>query len=80
MKIKTINTEYLGKADETLDTIIIDGCYVAFIHTDKNGYYSVIEGANNLYEYLSGKTDVRSFCSDDWADIENYLETCSAGN
>ena len=57
-----LETEYLGKADETIQTVIV-GEDVVYVHF-YNGYYSLIAGVNNLVAYLSGENYTRFFCTD----------------
>lgn len=57
-----LETEYLGKADETIETVIV-GERVIYVHF-YNGYYSLIEGVNNLISFLSGEYYERFACTD----------------
>ena len=58
-------------AGETVQTIIINGCKVVYLHY-KNGYYSYFLCLENLYNFLSkGDVTARFFCSDNTEDFEN---------
>jgi hypothetical protein len=57
-------------AGETVQTIIVNGCNVVYLHY-KNGYYSYIVGLENLKKFLDGDTNARLFCSDNTEDFEN---------
>lgn len=69
-----LDTEYLwGRADETIQTIIVNHDKVVYCHY-KNGYYSYIIGVQNLYNFLAGDTDARFFCSEDEEAFEKISE------
>ena len=49
---------------ETVQTIIVNGSKVVFMHY-KNGYYSYFLSLENLMKFLNeGDTSVRFFCAD----------------
>ena len=60
---------YYVKADETVETLIVNDCQVVYLHY-KNGYYSYIIGLDNLSKFLHGDTSVRFFCADNTVDFE----------
>lgn len=66
-----LDTEYI-RADETLQLAIVGGKRQIYIHS-KNGYHSLVEGAYNLYLFLSGDIDARFECTDNEDDIESIL-------
>lgn len=56
-------------AGETVQTVIINGCNVVYLHY-KNGYYSYIVGLENLKKFLDGDTNARLFCAEDTTTFE----------
>lgn len=64
---------YYIKADETVQTVIVNGRQVVYLHY-KNGYYSYILGLDNLSKFLHGDTNARFFCSDNTEDFEKIGE------
>lgn len=68
--MRYVSTWYI-KPDETVNTIIINGTSVVYEHC-KNGYYSYINGLENLKKFLDGDTSARFFCADNPHDFEFY--------
>lgn len=64
---------YYIKMDETVQTVIVNGRQVVYLHY-KNGYYSYILGLDNLSKFLHGDTNARFFCSDNTEDFEKIGE------
>ena len=61
---------YYRRSDETVQTVIVNGRQVVYLHY-KNGYYSYIFGLENLIDFLNGCVNARFFCSDNTEDFEN---------
>lgn len=72
-KFRYLENEYLAKADETVQTIIVNDSAVVYLHY-KNGYYSYIQGVGNLLAFLNGDVNARFFCSDNTEDFEKIGE------
>ena len=64
---------YYRRSDETVQTIIVNGAQVVYLHY-KNGYYSYILGLENLIDFLNGNINARFFCSDNTEDFEKIGE------
>lgn len=56
-----LDTEYLDQADESIQTVIVGDERVIYVHF-YNGYYSLIEGVNNLISFWQGDPSVRFAC------------------
>lgn len=69
-KFVYLDSIYYKKADESVQTVIINDSQVVYIHY-KNGYYSYIVGLDNLLGFLNGNVNARFFCSDNTEDFEN---------
>lgn len=63
---------YYRRSDETVQTIIVNGCQVVYLYY-KDGYYSYIIGLENLIDFLNGNVNVRFYCSDNTTDFENMV-------
>ena len=66
-------SEYLGGADETIQTVIVGDDRVFYVHYC-NGYHSVIEGVNNLMHFLNGDVSRRMACFDTEDETIDFLE------
>ena len=53
---------------ETIDTCVINKNRVVYVHY-KNGYYSLIEGLQNLLDFLNGDTTQRFACVESSNDV-----------
>lgn len=79
MKMKTKNnailsrTDYIRNAGETVETVILNGTRVIYIHFE-NGYYSLLEGVDNLHTFLCGDTSVRFACTESMEEAEKILQ------
>lgn len=69
-KFVYVEPQWYITAGETVQTIIVNGFSVVYMHY-KNGYYSYILGLENLKKFLDGDTNARFFCSDNTEDFEN---------
>lgn len=69
--IKWIATDYV-RADETIETAIVNGERVIYMHF-KNGYYSLIEGLGNLMSFLNGEVSERFACVDSYSEVDRIL-------
>lgn len=68
-----LDTEYLGMADETIQTVIVGGNRVIYVHY-YNGYYSLIEGVNCLDGFLRGDVSERFACAGSEDGMINILK------
>ena len=64
---------YYRRSDETVQTVIVNGTQVVYLHY-KDGYYSYILGLENLLDFLNGNVNARFFCSDNTVDFERIGE------
>ena len=67
-----LNTEYINHAGETIETCIINGKRVIYVHYE-NGYYSLIEGVKNLLNFLHGDTTERFACCETMDEVYDEL-------
>ena len=70
--IKWLNETHYFRADETIETAIVDGERVIYMHY-KNGYYSLIEGLDNLLAFIGGDVSERFACVDSFAEVNKVL-------
>ena len=73
--MKTIRTEYVNKADETIETIQLENGNIIYAHT-KNGYVSIIDGVMNLIRFMDGDVNARFTCLPMDIDLEKFLDGC----
>ena len=66
-KVWVGETTYIT-AGETIATCVINKSRVVYIHY-KNGYYSLIEGLQNLLNFLNGDTSERFACVENYNDV-----------
>ena len=72
-KFVYVEPQWYITAGETVQTVIINGCKVVFLHY-KNGYYSYIVGLENLKRFLDGDVNARFFCSDNTEEFEKIAK------
>lgn len=73
-----ITTEYLGKADTSVEVYLVNNSLV-FVY-NKDGYTSFIVGIEKLHTFLKGDTSARYDCcdmdnGDDFSEIMGNLES-----
>lgn len=68
-----LDTEYIF-GDETIQTVIVGDDRVMYVYYH-DGYYSIIEGAYKLYEFLNGDLSCRKECFETEEDVELYLKS-----
>lgn len=66
-------TEYLGRPDETVQPVVA-GNHVLFVHFF-NGYHSLIDGVNNLIDFLDGEYYKRVACTDSEEELIRIIRT-----
>ena len=72
-KIVYLEEQYYITAGESVETCIIEGRHVVYIHY-KNGYYSYFVGLENLLKYLNeGDPSGRLLCVENTEVFENLL-------
>ena len=71
--IMWLDTEYCGRADETIQLVLVDGVlfYTLF---DRHGYQKVFKSFYSLYKHLNGEASTPDFESEDEVEMINYLE------
>lgn len=73
-KIHYTSSQWYIRPDESVETIIVNGTNVVFIHY-WNGYYSYFLGLEDLMKYVNdGDTSGRFFCSDNTEEFEKIGE------
>jgi hypothetical protein len=74
-KNKTLiaRTDYIRNAGETVETVILNGKRVIYIHFE-NGYYSLLEGVDNLHAFLCGDISVRFACTESMEETDKILQ------
>jgi hypothetical protein len=78
--MKTIETTYI-KADETIDTILLDlNCKIVYVYY-KNGYARFFKTFDAIHNYLNG-TDIRGWfymCEDKTEVVDSVLKALEKG-
>lgn len=56
--MKTLATDYIGKADTSVDTIMLENGHVAYLY-NKNGDTSLLANLTDLIAFLNGNISAR---------------------
>ena len=67
--MRTLTTDYIGKADTSVDTIMLDNGNICYLY-NKDGYTSVIPNLESLIKFLDGDTGVRLCCFESHSEAE----------
>jgi len=59
--MKTLATDYIGKADTTVDTVQLENGNIVYLY-NKDGDTSLLPNLESLYNFLNGDTSVRMAC------------------
>lgn len=73
--LKWLDTEYCGKADTTIQPVLVNGILLYALF-DKNGYNYVFNTIYAIHLYWSGFVNQYEFACEKEEDLIKFLENC----